>query len=79
MISMSAPPLPAASAAGGLPDIETLRKKIKEMFDMFDKDGKGTIVEECVHTHPSSAVSLLCVVRTVLHALLSLCVSICSP
>jgi hypothetical protein len=26
----------------------TLRAKIREAFEMFDKDGKGTIVEECV-------------------------------
>jgi hypothetical protein len=29
-------------------DVEKLRAKIRAVFDLFDKDQKGTIVEECV-------------------------------
>ncbi len=37
----------SAPAPGpNLGDIDALRKKIRVAFDLFDKDGKGTIVEE---------------------------------
>jgi hypothetical protein len=40
---------PAPPATGTVPpDLDALRAKIKAAFDLFDKDGRGTIVEECV-------------------------------
>ncbi len=43
---MAAPAPPATGIVP--PDLDALRAKIKAAFDLFDKDGRGTIVEECV-------------------------------
>lgn len=36
----------AAPGADQVADMATLRAKIREAFDLFDKEGRGTIVEE---------------------------------
>ena len=36
----------AAAGSGAVSDMVTLRARIREAFEMFDKDGKGTIVDE---------------------------------
>jgi hypothetical protein len=48
-------------------DMVTLRARIREAFDMFDKDGKGTIVDECVCSScsPISVVTVVGVATAV--------------
>lgn len=58
---MSGAPLAGAGAAAlaGPPiDMVSLRAKIKSGFEMFDKDGKGTIVDEY---DTSGAAAVFCV------------------
>lgn len=40
----AAPPAPPAND----PETEALRKRIREAFDLFDKEGRGTVVQEWV-------------------------------
>ena len=42
--------VPLVLMASAISDMNALRAKLKEAFDMFDKDGKGTVIDEYVHS-----------------------------